>query len=183
MCSPFSLRLSPVCFSGCKVALSVLLNRSLIHLSVYLQFFRIYFQMSSIFSTELCIFFPSNVYLFCCGGGDFSHCFKQTRRAIMGFALVHFSSFYIECHHLIVDSQSTLLGYLAATSLCASGHLGEICVSKPGSKWRWQGNFLPPQQKQLRKKAWSVCVSIFYSQISWHIQVVKAQNLQHKLVL
>lgn len=26
-------------------------------------------------------------------------------------------------------------------------------------------------------------MSIFYSQISWHIQVAKAQNLHHKLVL
>lgn len=149
VCSPFSLRLSPLCVSGCKIALSVLLNRSLMHLSVYLQFFRTYFQISFIFSSELCIFFPSNVYLFCSGGGYFSHCFKQTCRTTLAFALVPFSSFYIECHHLNVNFQSIPLGYLA--TLCLRS-LEEVCVSKPGSKWRWQGNFLPPQQQQLRKK-------------------------------
>lgn len=182
VCSPFSLWLNPLCISGCKVASSVLLNRSHVHLRVYLQFSRIYFQISFIFSSELCIFFPFDVYLFFSGCGDFSHNFKQTHRTILGFALVPFSSFYTEYHLLILNFQSTLLGYLAATSLCTSGHWRKF-MSQIRLKMKMAREFPPTSATKAHKKSWSICMSIFYSHISWHNQVAKAQNLQHELVL
>lgn len=139
----------------------------------YLLSFPVNFAFSS---PAMCVFSSLGMGIF--------HSFKQTCRTILGFALVPFSSFYSK--HWVSPPDCEFSEY---TPLLFGSHLSlhlmsleEVCVSKPGSKWRWQGNFLPPQQQRLRKKL-SICMSIFYSQISWHIQVAKAQNLQHGLVL
>lgn len=122
------------------------------------------------------------MYLFFCGCGDFSHCFKQTGRTVLDFALVPFSSFYIECHHLIVNLQSTPLGYLVATALCASGHWRKFVSQNQTQNGDCKGISSHPSNNS-SEKSWSICMSIFCSQVSRHIQVAKAQNLQHKLVL
>lgn len=148
VCSPFSLWLSPLCFSGCKVALSVLLNRSLIHLRVYLQLFHIYFQISFIFSSELCIFFPCNVCLlwvwgfFTVSSRLVEQCWVLPLCLSPAFTLSPVDCEFSEYTSWLFNSHLSL--HLRS--------LEEVCVSKPGSKWRWQGNFLPPQQQKLRKK-------------------------------
>lgn len=108
---------------------------------------------------------PSMCIFSSVGVGDFSHCFKQTGRTILDFALVPFSSFYVECHHLIVNLQSTPLGYLVATCLCASGHWRKFVSQNQNQNGDCKGISSHPSNNS-SEKSWSICMSIFYGQIS-----------------
>lgn len=104
--------------------------------------------------SELCIFLPFNVYLVSSGCSCSSNTVSGRHIAqhwVLHLCLspvvtlsiaawlrdfrLHPSVIWLNCKHLSVHHRS----------------LEEDCVSKPDSKWRFQGDFFPRQQQQLRK--------------------------------
>lgn len=106
----------------------------------------------------------------------FAHSFKQARGTVWGIALVPFTSCSTQCRPPNCAASAytpRLSDPPASTFRCAVGHGGKLVSQSQAQNGDCKGFASHPGKQQLTKKSWPVRISIFYSQVSWHIGLLK----------